>query len=134
MVEGQRNHNCYVLASAFNDFGVNKSLAGYVMSNYESADFNEIEIQRTIDSAYSNTANFGTKYYEDEERVQSLKVKLKRGASKKELRSQLEESHLENDVIEAVLTRIDEEAQETQFWMKTDKGVVKIIHVLFKQF
>ena len=134
MVEGQRNHNCYVLASAFNDFGVNKSLAGYVMSNYESADFNEMEIQRTIDSAYSNTANFGTKYYEDEERVQSLKVKLKRGASKKELRSQLEESHLENDVIEAVLTRIDEEAQETQFWMKTDKGVVKIIHVLFKQF
>lgn len=41
---------------------------------------------------------------------------------------------MESDVIEAVLTRIDEEAQETQFWMKSDKGVVKIIHVLFKQF
>jgi len=134
MVEGQRNHNCYVLASAFNDFGINKSLAGYVMSNYRSQDFNEREIQRTIDSAYSNTANFGTKYYEDEERVQNLKIKLKRGASKKELRSQLEDSQLESDTIEAVLTRIDEEAQETQFWTKSDKGVVKIIHVLFKQF
>ncbi len=134
MVEGQRNHNCFVLASAFNDFGINKSLAGYVMSNYRSDDFNENEINRTIDSAYSNTANFGSKYYEDEERLHNLKIKLKRGASKKELRSQLEDSNLESEVIDAVITRIDEEAQETQFWVKSDKGVVRIIHVLFKQF
>ena len=134
MVEGQRNHNCFVLASAFNDFGINKSLAGYVMSNYRSDDFNENEISRTIDSAYSNTANFGSKYYEDEERLHNLKIKLKRGASKKELRSQLEDSNLESEVIDAVITRIDEEAQETQFWVKSDKGVVRIIHVLFKQF
>ncbi len=134
MVEGQRNNNCYVLASAFNDFGINKSLAGYIMSNYKTDDFDDREISRTIDSAYSNTANFGTKYYEDEERVQNLKIKLKRGSTKKELRSQLEESHLESDVIDAVLTRIDEEAKETQFWSKNDKGVIKIIHILFKDF
>ena len=134
MSEGQRNNNCYVLAAAFNDFGINKSLAGYVMNNYQTSDFNEAEINRTIDSAYANTQNFGTKYYEDEERVHNLKIKLKRGASKKELRSQLEESQLEDDVIEAVLTRIDEEAQETQFWTKNEKGVIKIVHILFKQF
>jgi len=134
MVEGQRNHNCYILAAAFNDFGVNKSLAGYVLNNYETSDFTSLEIQRTIDSAYANTQNFATKYYEDEDRVNSLKVKLKRGASKKELRHQLEESHLDGDIIEAVLTRIDEEAQETQFWTKTDKGVIKVVHILFKQF
>mgnify|MGYP003131757082 CR=1 FL=1 len=134
MNEGSRNNNCYVLAAAFNDFGINKSLAGYVMSNYQTSDFNEAEINRTIDSAYANTQNFGTKYYEDEERVQNLKIKLKRGASKKELRSQLEESQVEDEVIEAVLTRIDEEAQETQFWTKNEKGVIKIVHILFKQF
>ena len=134
MTEGQRNHNCYVLASAFNDFGINKSLAGYVLANYESADFTEREIQRTIDSAYSKTQNFGTKYYEDEDRVNSLKVKLKRGATKKELRHQLEESHLDGETIDAVLTRIDEEAQETQFWTKNEKGTIKIVHILFKQF
>ncbi len=134
MVEGQRNHNCFVLASAFNDFGINKSLAGYILSNYQTQDFNEQEINRTIDSAYANTQNFGTKYYEDEERVHNLKIKLKRGSSKKELRSQLEDSNLEGDVIDAVLTRIDEEAQETQFWVKNDKGVITIIHILFKQF
>jgi len=134
MDEGQRNNNCYILAAAFNDFGVNKSLAGYVLSNYRTEDFTEAEINRTIDSAYANTQNFGTKYYEDEERVQNLKIKLKRGASKKEIRSQLQDSHIEEEVIDAVLTRIDEESQGIQFWTKNDKGVIKVIHVLFKQF
>tara|TARA_Y100001973_G_C5205664_1_gene341354 strand:+ start:3338 stop:5752 length:2415 start_codon:yes stop_codon:yes gene_type:complete len=134
MQEGQRNHNCYVLASAFNDFGINKSLAGYILSNYQTKSFNESEINRTIDSAYANTQNFGTKYYEDEERVTNLKIKLKRGASKKELRHSLEESQVDDEIIDAVLTRIDEEAQETQFWTKNEKGVIKIIHILFKQF
>jgi len=92
MSEGQRNNNCFILASAFNDFGINKSLAGYILSNYQTEGFNESEINRTIDSAYAQTQNFGTKYYEDEERVQNLKIKLKRGASKKEIRSQLEDS------------------------------------------
>ena len=134
MVEGQRNHNCYVLASAFNDYGINKSLAGYILSNYQTKSFNENEINRTIDSAYANTQNFGTKYYEDEERITNLKIKLKRGASKKELRHTLEESQVDGEIIEAVLTRIDEEAQETQFWTKNEKGVIRIIHILFKQF
>ena len=66
MVEGQRNQNVYVLAMAFNDYGISKSLAGYVLSQYQTADFALIEINRTIDSAYSQTRNFGTKYYEDD--------------------------------------------------------------------
>jgi hypothetical protein len=134
MSEGQRNNNCFILASAFNDFGINKSLAGYILSNYQTEGFNESEINRTIDSAYAQTQNFGSKYYEDEERVQNLKIKLKRGASKKEIRSQLEDSEIDSDVIDAVITRIDEESQETQFWTKNEKGVIKVVHILFKQF
>jgi len=45
MVEGLRNNNTFVLASAFNDFGVNKSLASYVLSNYEADGFGHKEIQ-----------------------------------------------------------------------------------------
>jgi hypothetical protein len=134
MVEGQRNNNCYVLASAFNDFGVNKSLAGYVLQNYRTADFSENEINQTINSAYAQTQNFGTKYYEDEERVNNIRVKLRRGTSKKEIKSQLEDSHVEANVIEAVLNRVEEENQQKQFWTKSDKGVIKIVHILFKQF
>lgn len=134
MVEGQRNNNCYVLASAFNDFGINKSLAGYVLQNYRTSDFSESEINQTINSAYAQTQNFGTKYYEDEERVNNIRVKLRRGTSKKEIKTQLEDSHIEANVIEAVLNRVEEENQQKQFWTKSDKGVIKIVHILFKQF
>ena len=51
MIEGQRNHNVYVLAMAMNEFGVNRSLTDYVLSNYATKDFNSAEIKRTIDSA-----------------------------------------------------------------------------------
>jgi hypothetical protein len=134
MTEGQRNQNCYVLASAFNDFGINKALASYVLNQYETQDFNASEIARTIDSAYSNTQNFGTKYYEDEDRVNSIKVKLKRGIPKKEVRAELERSDLDEDVIASVINRVEEENQKQTFWTKNDKGVIKIVHVLFKLF
>ena len=134
MDEGVRNQNCFILASAFNDFGVNKSLASYILVKYESSDFNEAEILRTIDSAYAKTQNFGTKYYEDEERLNNLKIKLKRGVPKKEVRDQLEEYQLEKEVVDAVLRRIDDEAKETQFWTKSEKGIIKVVHILFKHF
>ena len=134
MNEGQRNQNCYILAMAFNDFGINKSLAAYVLNQYATADFPLKEIQITIDSAYKNTANFGTKYYEDEERVNQIKAKLRRGVSKKEIRLQLQDSHLDGDTIEAVLSKVEEENAKQTFWNKNDKGVIRIVHILFKQF
>jgi hypothetical protein len=134
MAEGQRNQNCYILAMAFNDFGVNKSLAGYVLNQYATSDFSLAEIQRTIDSAYQNTANFGTKYYEDEERVNQIKAKLRRGLSKKEVRIQLQDSQLDAETIEAVLSKVEEENAKLTFWTKNDKGSIKIVHILFKQF
>ena len=134
MIEGQRNHNVYILAMAFNDFGISKPLASYVLNNYVSADFPISEIQRTIDSAYHNTANFGTKYYEDEEKINTIKAKLRRGVSKKEIRIQLQDSQLDTDTIEAVLTKVEEENSKKTFWDKSEKGVIRIVHILFKQF
>jgi hypothetical protein len=134
MIEGQRNQNCFVLAMAFNDFGISKPLASYVLNNYVSADFPISEIQRTIDSAYQNTANFGTKYYEDEEKINTIKAKLRRGVSKKEIRIQLQDSQLDTDTIEAVLTKVEEENSKKKFWDKSEKGVIRIVHILFKQF
>ena len=134
MSEGQRNQNCYVLAMAFNDFGINKGLASYVLNQYASEDFSTSEITQTIDSAYKNTANFGTKYYEDEERINNIRAKLRRGVSKKEIRIQLQDSHLDSDIIESVLNKVEEENSKQTFWDRNDKGVVKIIHIQFKQF
>ena len=134
MMEGQRNQNAYVLAMAFNDFGINKSLASYVLNQFASEDFTLKEIALTIDSAYKHTANFGTKYYEDEERVNQIKAKLLRGVSKKEIRFQLQDSHLDSDTIDSVLNKVEEENAKQTFWEKNDRGVLKLIHIQFKQF
>jgi hypothetical protein len=134
MSEGQRNHNVYILAMALNDFGVNKSLASYILGQYASEDFSMGEIQRTIDSAYQNTQNFGTKYYEDEERVNQVRAKLRRGVSKKEIREQLQDSNLDSETIDSVLNKVEEDNAKQIFWSKNDKGMIKIIHILFKQF
>jgi hypothetical protein len=134
MAEGQRNHNAYILAMALNDFGVNRSLASYVLNQYATADFPLSEIQRTIDSAYVNKQNFGTKAYQDEERMNQIRAKIRRGVPKKEIRFQLQDSNLDSDVIDSVLAKIEEENSKQTFWAKTDKGAIKIIHIQFKKF
>ena len=134
-VSGERNNNIYILASAFNDFGISKTLAEYVMSTFTSDDFPAAELRRTIKSAYAHTQNFGTKYYEDEDTVASVKQKMRRGMSKKDIKSSLEDTtEIDEVVIDNVLRRFEEEQDEHKFWTKSDKGVVRIVHISFKQF
>ena len=134
MVDGQRNHNAYILAAAFNDFGINRSLASYMLNQHASDDFPPHEIQLTIDSAYAKKHNFGSKSYEDEECMNSVRAKVKRGVPKKDIRSHLQDLNLDSDVIESVLTRVEEENSKQTFWTKTEKGMVKINHIELKQF
>jgi len=134
MVDGQRNHNVFVLAMAFNDYGIAKSLAGYVLNQYSDTDFPIGEISRTIDSAYINTGNFGTKYYEDTEKISEIKSQLNNGVSKNDIRYQLNGSDIDSEIIELVLNRIENSDSLDVFWTKNDKGLVKIIHHKFKTF
>jgi DNA-binding transcriptional MerR regulator len=134
MVEGQRNQNAFILAMAFNDFGINKSLASYVLNQYATNDFPLKEIALTIDSAYKNTSNYGTKYYEDEERINQIKGKLRRGVSKKEIKEQLLDSNLDSETIDSVINKVEEDNSKQVFWDRNDKGSIKIVHILFKQF
>ena len=131
---GERNNNVYILAAAFNDFGVNQTLAEYVMSQFTSKDFPSSEVKRTILSAYSNRQNFGTKFYEDEEKVNQIKHKLRSGVTKKEIRSQLVDDNIEVSVIDNVINKLEEEQSNNIFWSKNEKGVIKIVHILFKNF
>jgi hypothetical protein len=119
---------------AFNEFGINKSLASYILNQYATEDFTVSEISMTIDSAYRNTSTFGTKYYEDDERISQIKEKLRRGVSRKEIKSQLQDSNFESDLIDSVLNKVEEENSQQIFWSKNDKGVIKMIHILFKKF
>jgi hypothetical protein len=135
MVEGQRNHNTYILAAAFNDFGISRSLAEYVLGRYGSESFTPTEIKNTVDSAYSRSENYNTKYYEDEDRLNQVKAKLRRGVPKKEIRSQLEDLPIEGGVIDSVIDAIESEQASQTFWEKRgEKGTIKIVHILFKNF
>ena len=132
MVEGQRNQNVFILAMAFNDFGISKSLASFICNQYATKDFNQKEIEITINSAYTNTQNFGTKFYEDTETIDEIKHRIKRGDSKKNIRRELLDSNIEEEVIESVLSKAEEE--ELKFWSKNEKGTIKVIPILFKKF
>ena len=133
MSEGQRNQNAFVLAMAFNDFGIPQSTASLVLSQYQSRTFNSTEINNTINSAYSNKKNFNTKYYEDEEKINEIQQRLRRGESKKAIRQHLEESSLATDVIDSVLEKAEED-NSVKFWTMSSKGVVKAIPLIFKRF
>jgi hypothetical protein len=134
MSEGQRNHNTYVLARAFNDFGISKSLAEYVLGRYASADFPASEIRTTINSAYQNTDSFGSRYYEDDERVNDVRQKMMRGVSRKEIREELIKENIEPVAVEGLLSRLEEQNSSQVFWEVTERGKVKIVHILFKQY
>jgi len=134
MVDGERNANVYKLAMAFNDFGVNKSLAAHVMREFEQPDFKMVEITRTLDSAYSRTENFGIKQYEDRDKISHVKALLKSGVPKKEVRSQLKESNVGSDVIDSVIERVELENADVSFWERNERGVIKIVPLDFKIF
>lgn len=133
MIEGQRNQNVFILASAFNDFGINQTLAEFVLNNYATKDFKQLEIKRTIQSAYAQKQNFGTKYYEDEDKVNQIRFRLKQGGTKKQVKEELEDD-VDPVIIDNVINRIEEEQSHHKFWTKSDKGVVKIVHFFFKSF
>ena len=138
LVDGERNNNVYILAAAFNDYGIERYMAERIMRDFESKDFSISEIQTTINSAYSQVQNHGTKYYEDEDKVNQIRAKLKRGVSKNEIRNQLSKSNVEGGIedviLDSVMTEVEDEEASSRFWSKNEKGVINVIHHLFRDF
>ena len=134
MVMGERNNNIYILASALNDFGVDKNFTTYALLEYAGDGFPEKEIKDAIKSAYKKVGNFNTKYFEDISNVDQVRSQLKTGVPKKEIRSKLKDSGFESDEIERTLKHEEESIEKSDFWVKNDKGVVKIIPKKFKDF
>ena len=120
MHEGMRNQNAYTLAMAFNEYGINKSLASYILNQYEQADFTLKEIQATIDNAYSNTDKFKTKFYEDESAINMIKVKIRNGATNKEIIEELDDNNKLNPEcnIDLVINRIKDESVKVKFCLR----------------
>ena len=134
MTEGQRNQNCYILAMALNEYGVSRSLAQFILHQYESSGFSRREIDRTIESAYSNTAKFNTKYYEDEESVTYVRNLRKKGYSRREVKMEFEKKNIDGEAVDNVIDILENEQKSQQFWVITKKGNISIVHIAFKNF
>jgi hypothetical protein len=75
MTAGNRNHNIFVLASAFNEYGVTQHEALYFCYQYQQEDFTEKEIEQTVKSAYRKTNLHGTKEFTAVEKLANYSPK-----------------------------------------------------------
>ena len=62
-----------------------------------------------------------------------LKQRLKRGEPKKDVKNYLKKTNLPDETIDEVIKKA-EEGKEEEFWTKNEKGVIKIVPLLFKRF
>lgn len=134
IVEGERNNNIYVLAAAFNDFGIDDTTALEECLKYEHEGFSGSEIMTTVKSAYSKKENFNTKFFEDVEKYDEVRNRFKHGVPKKDLRLDLRESGVEDEVIDSVLEEVEKDLAIPRFWTISERGSVSLLHYEFKEF
>jgi hypothetical protein len=120
----ERNKNLFRLASAFNDFGIDKNVAEQTFYKFEEEDFPKSEIQNTINSAYKKTANFGTKFFEDKGIKQKIEKQIRTGKNKKEVIDY--HSNFDKIEIEKCIDEIKEEISVSDFWQYSDKGKISL--------
>jgi predicted P-loop ATPase len=78
--DGQRNQNLFILAQAFNEYGIDKDYClGYLQNNIISDDFSSKELEQCVNSAYRRTTA-NTKKFEDKKTVEKVKKAIKSGS------------------------------------------------------
>ena len=125
-----RNNSLFKLASAFNDFGVAKSICENYLSHFEEPDFKSSEIQSLIDSAYKKTANFGSRFFEDRPKLDLLKNMVLSGKTEKEIFAELPE--IKEKSIKAEIVAIKEAVDISTFWDYDKHGNIRINPFRFK--
>lgn len=124
MADGQRNNNLFKLASAFNDFGINKNVAEQTLLQYQTKDFDSKEILLLLNSAYKKTNSFGTKFFEDKSIKQKIEKQIRTGKNKKEVIEY--HSDFDKIEIEKCIDEIKEDISVSDFWYYNDKGKINL--------
>ena len=131
LVPGARNNNTFVLASAYNEYGIDKYEALSSLSDLASDGFPIAEIKIILDSAYKNVEAHGTKFYEDTAKIDSINTMIKKGVPAEEVIKIHED--LPTEVVNSVITNIVTSDTES-FWSKNSKGAITHINHLYKKF
>lgn len=123
LVSGKRNQNLFILAAAYNQYGISIDEAKQSLLRFEQSDFTKAEIVNTINSAYKNTSEFNTKKFEDTEAVDKLTDMVARSVPKEDIKKVL---NVNDDDIEAIAL---------DFWTKSKKDFkVNFINHRYREF
>lgn len=123
--DGERNSFIFDLAGAFCEYGVSKYMAeGYILNNVVIGDFSETEAKNAIGSAYKKRSP-NSKYFEDYNKIERIKVDLKHGKKVVVDKYKIEES---------VFEEIKEVTENEDFWVLSDKGKISVIPLKYKYF
>lgn len=127
MVKGQRNNNLFIFASALNQYGINKDDALNVLMSYDDGDMAS-EIKTIVWSAYKNTSEYATKFYEDIDKKTDIKNKILKGVPIHEIKYNF------NDVDEDIINEMVETEEYNTFWSKSSKGKIDLVPHLFRDY
>ena len=130
MIEGSRSNNLFKLASSFNDFGVNKNECESVLARFEQSDFKLAEINTIIKSAYRNTANFKTKFFEDSTSKAKIEKLIRSGKKETEIVSSFPD--LKPEQVTQSLEQIKEKISINDFWSYDKNGKINLSPHRFK--
>lgn len=123
--KGNRNNNIFKLAAAFSDFGIQINVAENELLKFAEGDFKSSEIIRTLKSAYDSGKNaFGSKYFEDEEKIEIIQKLIRGGKTQKEIAENFPEA--EKKTIETYITAVKEQMDINEYWYYNDKNVIKM--------
>jgi hypothetical protein len=125
-----RNSSLFKLASAFNDFGVSKATCENYLSYFEEPDFKYSEIQAVINSAYKKTANFGSKFFEDKPKRETVKNMVLSGKGEKQILESVADLSIEK--VKAEISKVKNEVDISTFWDYDKNGNIRINPFRFK--
>jgi hypothetical protein len=123
-IKGQRNNNLFVLANAYNTFGVSKYEAENELIRYATDDLSDREILKVVESAYKHIDRFKTRYFEDEQRKQVIDKQIRGGKNEKDIINEFND--IEPEVVSNAVEKIKEQNTFKDFWTYDKKGNVKL--------
>ena len=128
-VQGEKNNNLYILANAFNQYGISQhECESFFQANYFHPPCKDRgEITSLVRNAYKNVADHGTKQFEDRDKVMEVARLTHKGKSAEEIS---ERTGISVEQIESVV----EDEELNKFWRITKQGGVETIFLKYKMF
>ena len=127
LVSGQRNQNLFILASSLNVYGVPYDEALSKCLELEQPDFKAFEITRTVQSAYENKADHGSKQWEDIDAVKKVKELVTKSVPTSTILQMVP-----NATPEIIESKRD--IKDVQFWHIDKKGGVEFVNHRYREF